>query len=162
MNDFTLDGIWSNRDFAAVNPFGQTREQEPRRKKAKVEYKPKKEPLFTFTPTPEHREKMVKNASKAKIAYKEGIEKEYTLLLDVARSAKEGIGEYANYLYGTNHKCQARRRAWEQFIKECARLRGSPIRENTLRRAIQVVMNEGGRWMMPDQHTTRGWIREVK
>ena len=157
-------------DLRAWNPFGQTREQEPRRKKAKVEYKPdgtgrkrkpKPEPKFTFTPTPEHREKMLENATKAKTAYKEGIEKEYTALIEIAQQAKESIGEYSTYLYGTNHKCQARRKAWEQFIKECARLRGQGLRENTLRRAIRVVMDGGERWMMPDQSTTRQWIREV-
>ena len=170
MNDFTLDGVWSGSDFAAINPFGQTREQEPRRKKAKVQYKPegtgrkrkpKPEPKFTFTPTPEHREKMLQNSAKAKTAYKEGIEKEYNALLEVARQALKGIGEYSSYLYGTNHKCLARRGAWERFIKECARLRGQGLRENTLRRAIRVVMEGKGKWMMPDQHTTRGWIRDV-
>ena len=159
-------------DLAAWNPFGQTRDQEPRRKKAKTvvfkdtlgrKPKPKREPLFTYDPSPEHREKMIENAAKAKSAYREGIEHEYNLLLDIARTAKESISEYGNYLYGTNHKCQARRKAWEQFIKECARQRGTAIRENTLRRAIRVVMNEAGeRWMMPDQHTTRAWIREVQ
>ena len=158
-------------DLAAWNPFGQTREQEPRRKKAKTvvfnhapgrKPKPVREPLFTYDPTPEHREKMIENAAKAKSAYQEGIEREYNLLLGIARKAKESIGEYASYLYGTNHKCVARRGAWEQFIKECARQRGSAIRENTLRRAIRVVMDgTGERWMMPDQHTTRAWIREV-
>jgi len=158
-------------DLRAWNPFGQTREQEPRRKKAKTvvfrespgrKPKPKREPMFTYDPSPEHREKMIQNAEKAKSAYREGIEREYALLLDIARKAKESIGDYGNYLYGTNHKCQARRKAWEQFIKECARQRGTAIRENTLRRAIRVVMDEAGqRWMMPDQHTTRAWIREV-
>ncbi len=157
-------------DLRAWNPFGQTREKEPRRKKAKVEYKPegtgrkrkqKPEPKFTFTPTPEHREKMLQNSAKAKTAYKEGIEKEYNALLEIAQAAKESIGEYSIYLYGTNHKCQARRKAWERFIKECTRLRGQGLRENTLRRAIRVVMEGKGKWMMPYQHTTRQWIREV-
>lgn len=167
---FTLDGMWGKSDYAFINPFGQTREQEPRRKKANIEYKPekqgrqrkpKREPKFTFTPTPEHREKMLENAAKEKSAYQEGIEKEYTELLEIARKAKESIGGYAAYLHGTNHKCLARRKAWEQFIKECTRLRGEGLRENTLRRAIRVVMDGGDRWMMPDQHTTRGWIREA-
>ena len=157
-------------DLRAWNPFGQTREQEPRRKKAKVEYKPenpgrkrkpKPEPKFTFTPTPEHREKMLENAGKAKTAYKEGIEREYNALIEVARQALENIGEYGQYLHGTNHKCLARRGAWERFIKECTRLRGEAVRENTLRRAIRVVLDGKDRWMMPDQATTRGWIREV-
>jgi hypothetical protein len=156
-------------DLRAWNPFGITREQEPRRKKAKVKYKlekpgrqrkPKREPKFTFTPTPEHREKMLENSQKAKTAYKEGIEKEYTALIEIARQAKESIGEYAAYLHGTNHKCLARRVAWERFIKECARLRGEGLRENTLRRAIRVVMDGSSKWMMPDQHTARQWIRE--
>ena len=159
-------------DLAAWNPFGYTRDQEPRRKKAKKvvfkespgrKPKPVREPMFTYDPSPEHLEKIRANSVKAKSAYQEGIEKEYALLLDIARKAKQDIGEYRNYLYGTNHKCLARRGAWEQFIKECARQRGSVIRENTLRRAIRVVMDDAGeRWMMPDQHTTRAWIREVK
>jgi hypothetical protein len=171
MNKFTLDGNWHPSDFAAINPFGQTRDQEPRRKKAKTvvfkeppgrKPKPVREPLFTYDPTPEHLEKIRANSAKAKSAYQEGIEREYNLLLDIARKAKESIGEYGQYLYGTNHKCLARRGAWEQFIKECARQRGLAIRENTLRRAIRVVMDgTGERWMMPDQHTTRAWIREV-
>lgn len=172
MNKFTLDGNWKQSDFAAINPFGQTRDQQPHRKKVKTvvfkdtpgrKPKPKREPLFTYDPSPEHLEKMRVNAEKAKSAYREGIEREYNLLLDIAHKAKESIGEYGNYLYGTNHKCLARRKAWEQFIKECARKRGTAVRENTLRRAIRVVMDEAGeRWMMPDQHTTRAWIREVQ
>lgn len=170
MNKFTLDGNWKQSDFAAINPFGQTRDQQPHRKKVKTvvfkdtpgrKPKPKREPLFTYDPSPEHLEKMRVNAEKAKSAYREGIEREYNLLLDIAHKAKESIGEYGNYLYGTNHKCLARRKAWEQFIKECARKRGTAIRENTLRRAIRVVMDGGERWMMPGQHTTRAWIREV-
>ena len=38
MNNFTLDGVWKQSDFAAINPFAN-REQEPR-KKAKDNPKP--------------------------------------------------------------------------------------------------------------------------
>ena len=39
MNNFTLDGVWKQSDFAKINPFA-TREQEPRKVKAKDNPKP--------------------------------------------------------------------------------------------------------------------------
>lgn len=170
MNKFTLDGNWKQSDFAAINPFGQTRDQQPHRKKVKTVVvkdapgcKRKQARDTSFEPTPDHRKKMVENGKKVSVSYRRWNEKEYSELIEVARQGLKDIGDYASYLHGTNRKCLARLASWERFIKICVALRGKAPQENTLRRAIRVVMDEAGeRWMMPDQHTTRAWIREVQ
>lgn len=43
MNYFTLDGVWKQSDFAAINPFAN-RDQEQRRPKAKDNPKPPRQP----------------------------------------------------------------------------------------------------------------------
>lgn len=78
MNNFTLEGTWSPNDFAAINPFGQTRDQEPRRPKPKdnpksprqrKERKPKEIDVQAKTEAVERR-KRVKDA----VQYKKTVE----------------------------------------------------------------------------------------
>ena len=75
MNNFTLEGIWSSSDFAAINPFAN-RDQEKRRPKPKDNPKPPRQRKERKEIDPEAKAKAAERRRRVKdaVQYKKTVE----------------------------------------------------------------------------------------